>query len=61
MRMRWWRLLRLRASRSPPEELKKSQAEISEGELEGVAGGEGVIELNTGFLCDFKPYKDFQR
>ncbi len=43
------------------EELKKSQAEISEGELEGVAGGEGVIELNTGFLCDFKPYKDFQR
>jgi len=44
------------------EELKnRSQAEISEGELEGVAGGKGVIELNTGFLCDFKPYKDFQR
>jgi predicted ribosomally synthesized peptide with nif11-like leader len=33
------------------EELQRSQAEISEEELEGVAGGTGVTELRADLSC----------
>ena len=42
------------------EELKKTQAEVSEEELEGVAGGTGLIPLLVSWGLDCVPIATFK-